>query len=75
MSTLAECIARYQETQAQPDRRSVTLTPLGEAVALARRTGRAVAALTTAEERVTVLGTVASTALATIRADDSLTVA
>jgi len=50
-------------------RGTATLTPLGEAVVLARRLGRAIAKLETAEERDAVLAVASSSVLAVIRAD------
>jgi len=55
----------------KPGRGTATLTPLGEAVVLARRTGRAVAALQTAEEYATVLAAVPGSALEVIRAENA----
>jgi hypothetical protein len=68
--TLAQIIERYEARRRPiPPIRTTTLTPLGEAIVLARRTGRAVAALPTALERVEVLNAVSSSALEVIRAE------
>ncbi|HZO31099.1 MAG TPA: hypothetical protein VFH48_34460 [Chloroflexota bacterium] len=65
--------AEGQRDAPEPDRRTTTLTPLGRALALARQTGHAVAALPTAEERVTVLAAVPSSALEAIQAERAAT--
>jgi len=53
--TLADCIARYQETQAQPiNARTSGLTPLGHAVVAANRLADALEPLP-ASERASIL--------------------